>query len=96
MHRKSARLPVFKLIERLPRDEHRHHDGLARAGRHLQRQAREARVGRVVRGAQIVFDPRVSVLSRDFRDVDGCLDGFNLTEEQGLVPLLASPVPEQA
>ena len=39
-------LRVGQLVERLPGDEHRHDDGLAGAGRHLEGHARQAGVGR--------------------------------------------------
>ena len=38
---KRASFGVMTLLIGLPRDEHGHHDGLAGAGRHLQRHPRQ-------------------------------------------------------
>jgi hypothetical protein len=93
---KARVLPVFELVQRLPRDEHRHHDCLAGTGRHLQRHARKARVRRVVCRAQIVLDPRIAVFARDLGDVNRRFHRLDLTKEQRLVAHVARPVPEQS
>ena len=90
--RETGILSIVELVERLPRDEHRHHNRLARAGRHLHRHARKAGVRGVVGGAQIVVDPHISVLVRNLGDVNGGLDGFELTEKKRLLAALMRPV----
>ena len=82
---KRASCGSGELVERLPGDEHRHDDGLAGAGRHLEGDARQAGVRRVVRLAQVVLDPGVAVLPRDLGEVDGRLEGLDLAEEERLV-----------
>ena len=47
-------LLVGGLVERLPGDQHRHDDGLARPGRHLHGNAEQAGIGVISRLAQEV------------------------------------------
>ena len=84
------------LVERLPGDEHRHHDGLARAGRHLQRDPVQAEVARGVRLVELVADPGVAVLLRRLGEVDRGLGGLPLGEQDRVVALRVGPVLEQA
>jgi hypothetical protein len=89
-------LRVGELVQRLPRHEHPHHHRLARAPRHLQRDAEEVRVpARLVRLAQLVDDPGVAVLRRDLGNVDRGLQRLDLTEEELSVPLRVRPVVEE-
>ena len=69
-------LRVGELVERVPGDEHGHDDGLAGAGGHLERHARQAGVGRVVGVAQSVFDPGIAVFPGDLGDVDAPFRGL--------------------
>ena len=84
------------LVERLPGDEHRHHDGLARAGRHLQRDPVQAEVTRGVRLGELVANPGVAGLLRRLGQVDRGLGGLPLGEQDRVVPLRVGPVLEQA
>ena len=83
--RESGVLRIGQLVERLPRDKHGHHDGLAGAGGHFQGHAGQAGVRRVVRLAEPVLNPGVAVFPGHLDDVDGRFQGLDLTEEQLLL-----------
>ena len=53
-------LRVGALVERVPGDEHGHDDGLAGAGGHLERHARQAGVRGVVRRREVAFSIQAS------------------------------------
>ena len=89
-------LRVGELVERLPGDEHGHDDRLAGAGRHLERDAGQAGVRRVVGLAELVLDPGVAVLLGDLGDVDGGFQGLDLAEEELRLAVGVGPVFEQA
>ena len=93
--REARILAILELVQRLPGNQHRHDDCLAGAGRHLEREAPQAGIRRVVRGPEIVLDPGVAVLPRHLGDVYRGLDRFDLAEEQQLVAILAGPVGQQ-
>src|SRR5215468_466956 len=84
------------LVERLPGDEHRHHDGLARPGRHLQRDPVKAAVARGVRVVELVADPGVAHLLCGLGEVDRGLGGLALDEQDRVVALRVGPVLEKA
>ena len=73
---------VGDLVECVPGDEHGHDDRFATSGGHLEGDAVEKRVGVGVALSNVVFDPSVAVLPGDLGDVDGCLQGLDLAEEQ--------------
>jgi len=88
-------LGVRELVQRLPRDEHGHDDGLAAACGHLERHPEQARV---VPGTCItkgVRDPLVAVLASYLGGVDSGLDGFDLAEEQRPLALGVRPVVQE-
>ena len=91
---KRAILRVGELVERLPGDQHRHHDGLAPAGRHLEGRAGQAGIRRVVGITKRVLDPGVTVLLGDFGNVDRRFQRFDLAEEELLLALWIGPVCE--
>ena len=78
----SRVLRVGQLVECLPGDEHRHDDGLAAAGGHLKRHAKQQRVGPFVGSAEIVLNPGVTILLGRLGDVDRRFKCFDLAEEQ--------------
>lgn len=89
---------VRGLVERLPGDQHRHHNGLAGAGCHLQRDPEEPRVGVVGGFAEEVDDPGVlmSLPADHLADVDRRLDGLDLAEEELALAARVGPVVEQS
>ncbi len=62
-------LRVGELVQRLPGDQHRHDDRLAAAGRHLERDAGQARVGRLrwPRAAQFSIQASPNFLATSVR-----------------------------
>ena len=89
-------LRVGELVERLPGDEHGHDDGLARAGRHLECSAGQARVRGVVRFAERVLNPGVAEFFGNLGDIDGGFEGLDLAEEELLLAARIGPVVEQS
>ena len=85
-------------VDRLPRDEHGHDGGLARAGGQLQREAHEFGIGVLVGVRQVVEQSLAALgLGRDFGQPDGGFDGFHLAEERAdAAELVVPPVLEQA
>ena len=83
-------LRVGQLVERLPGDQHGHHEGLARAGCHLEGDTVQEWVGVLVGCSQAVFDPGVAVLAGDLGQVDGGLQRLDLAEEE---PAARDPPP---
>ena len=85
------------LVDGLPRDDHRHHDGLAGAGRHLQRHPGQPVVVQLV----LRFEPATvvgsAVPASDFGEEDRRLGGLPLAEQDRLVAIrrLRSPVRKQ-
>ena len=77
-------LGVAPLVERLPGDDHRHDDRLARPRRHLARQAEEVGPGGRGGVAQGLVNPGLSVLRLlgHLGDEDQCLERLDLAEEQ--------------
>ena len=69
---------------------------LPRAGGHLEGDARQSRVRRVVGLAERVLDPGIAVLLGDLGDVDGGFEGLDLAEEELLLAVGIGPVVEQA
>lgn len=93
----ESRVPrIGELVERVPCDEHRHDHGLPGTGRHLEGRARKAWVGTVVRSPDRIFDPGVTILPGDLREVDGGFERFDLAEEQLLLAVGVGPIGEQA
>ncbi len=84
------------LVQRLPGDQHRHHDGLAGASGHLESDPVQAEVARGVHVVEAVTDPRVALLLGSLRDVDRGLGGFSLGKQDRVVALWVSPVLEEA
>ena len=87
-------LGVGELVERLPGDEHGHDDGLAGAGRHLERDAVEPGVARLAVLAELVLDPGLAVAG-DLGQEDRGLEGLDLAEEERLLPVGRRPVGEE-
>ena len=86
-HQEAAR-KVFAVfvahrVDSLPRDEHRHHGGFARAGRQLERKAHQFGIGIAI-GVLQVFENAASGfrVRSDFVEPDGGFDGFDLTEKR--------------
>ena len=88
----AAVLRVGDLVQSLPGDEHSHDDRLARASRHLHRDASEPRIRCVVGLSEPVFDPIVADLPGCFGQVDQGLQGFDLAEEELVLPVGVGPV----
>lgn len=88
-------LGIRELVQRLPGNEHRHDDRLARSGRHLEGHPGQAGVGLIVRLAKLVLNPGVAVLFGDLGDVDGRLQGLNLTEEELPLAFRLGPIFEE-
>ena len=91
----AAVLRVGRLVERLPGDEHRHEDGLAGTGRHLEGEARQAAVVCSFSCADDVERLGVADLLGGLRQVDRGLGGLDLAEEQPALAVLGAPVVEQ-
>ena len=91
----AAVLAVGQLVEGVPGDQHRHDHGLARAGRHLQGQAEQARVGEGVVLAQAVLDPGIAVLAGHFGDVDRRFQRLDLAEKKPQIAAGVCPVLQQ-
>jgi hypothetical protein len=86
---------VLDLVEGVPRNQHRHHDGLAGARGHLEGEAVEAWVGGLVRALEEIEQVGLAEALGALRQVDRRLDGFYLTEEQAAVATRPLPVVEQ-
>ncbi len=71
-------------IDRLPRNQHRHDGGLARACRQLQSEAQQLRIGLLVAALDVRPELRNPwpELRRDLCEPDRRLDGFDLAEER--------------
>ena len=83
--REALVLRVGQLVERLPGDEHRHDDGLARAGRHLERDPVEPGVaGLAFSSRRCVLDPGLAVAG-DLGEEDRGLERLDLAEEERLL-----------
>ncbi len=85
------------LVDGLPRDDHRHHDGLAGAGGHLQRHPRQPVVVQLVLGFEappVVGGP---VPASDLGEEDRGLGGLPLAEQHRLVAIRrpSGPVRQQ-
>ena len=87
-----AVLRVGDLVQSVPGDEHGHDDRLARAGRHLHRDAGEPWVRSLVGLSKPVGDPVVADLLGGFGQVDERLQGFDLAEEELVLPVGVGPV----
>ena len=85
-------------VDGLPGDQHRHDRGLAGAGRHLEGEARQVRVGLVVGVGQMVEEaPAGARARRHLGQPDGGLGRFHLAEEGAdAAEVVVPPVPEQA
>ena len=87
-HQEAAReSPAARMahrVDRLPRDQHRHHRGLAGAGGEFECQPREAGVGLVVRLLQALDElpPVASGSGGYLGQPDHGLHRFDLTEER--------------
>ena len=85
-----------QLVQRLPGDEHRHHDRLARTRRHLQRGTRQAVVVRFVLRLKPLAPVRVRlVTSCDFGQEDRGLGGLALAEQDPVFSVRVRPMLEQ-
>jgi len=73
------------LVDREPGDEHRHHYGLAGAGRHLQCDARQPVVVKVVLGLEPSPIIGGAMTTGDLGQKDRGLDRLALAEQHGLV-----------
>ena len=89
-------LRIGELVERLPGDQHRHDDGLAGAGRHLEGDAIERRAGVLGGPLEVVLQPGVAVLPGHLGEVDRRLERLDLAEEEASLPALVRPVVQQA
>ena len=79
-------------VDRLPRDEHRHDGGLARAGGQLQREPHQFRVGVSVRRREMVEQALpVLGLGRDLGEPDRGFDRLDLAEERADAAELVMP-----
>ena len=96
--REALALRVAHRVDGLPGDEHRHDGGLAGAGRQLQREAHQLRIGVVV-GVGQMFEKalaRLSRLGRDLSQPDRRFDRLDLTEERtNAAELVVPPVLKQ-
>jgi hypothetical protein len=88
-------LGVGELVERLPRDEHGHHDGLSGAGGHLERDAGQTGVGAFVGFSNLVLDPGVAAFAGSLGKVNRGFEGLKLAEEELAFALGVGPVFEQ-
>ena len=102
-HQEAAREPpsarMAHRVDRLPRDQHRHHRGLAGAGGELQRQPREAGVGLLVRLLQPLDEPPplTAGVGGYLGEPDHRLHRLHLAEERTQVAeLVVAPMLEQA
>jgi hypothetical protein len=75
------------LVEGLPGDEHRHHDGLARAGRHLQGHAGDALVVQPVLLIHPGPEVGLTLAARHLGQIDRRLSGLPLTEQHPVLTL---------
>ena len=87
-----AILGVGDLVQGVPGDKHGHDDRLARAGRHLHRDAIETRVRCCVDLPEPGFDPVVADLLGGLGQEDERLQGFNLAEEELVLAVRVGPV----
>ena len=94
---KRASFGVITLLIGLPRDDHRHHDGLARAGGHLQRHARQPVVVQLVLGFEPAPVVGGAVAAGDLGEEDRRLRRLALAEQHRLVAVRrpGSPVGQQ-
>ena len=84
------------LVQSLPGDQHRHHDGLACAGRHLQCHPRQPGVVSGVLRFQPGSPVGVSVpLSRDLSQEDRRLRCLSLAEQHPVLALRVRPMLQQ-
>ncbi len=81
-------------IDRLPRDEHRHHRRLAGACGKLQREPHEFRVGVSIRRSEVIEQPlAVLELGCDFGEPDRGFHSLHLAEERAdTAELVMAPV----
>ncbi len=86
---------VGELVERLPGDQHPHHDGLARTRGHLECEPGQRVVESGVLGPDDVERLRIAQLVSGLGQVDRSLGRLQLTEEQATVAVLGPPVGEQ-
>jgi hypothetical protein len=91
-----AVLAVGEFVQRLPGDQHRHHDRFACAGRHLRRQAIQEWIRPGIPLAEFLLDPLVAELAGHLGDVDDRFDRFELAEEEPALALWPLPVVQQA
>lgn len=85
-------------VDRLPRDQHRHDGGLARARRHFHGDAHQVRAGLLVGALDVLPQVGISLLGAgDFGQPDNGLNRLDLTEERAqTLDLCAPPVVQQA
>ena len=102
-HQEAAREPpaarMAHRVDGLPRDQHRHHRGLAGAGGELERQPREAGVGLLVRLLQPLHEPAPVAAGAGgyLGQPDHGLHRLHLAEEGTQVAeLVMAPVLQQA
>ncbi len=79
-------------VQRLPGDEHGHDHGLARFGRHLERDPGQPGVVRGVLRIDLLAPVAVTVPARDLREEDRGLRGFPLAEQHSIFAFGAGPV----
>src|SRR5450432_118033 len=85
-------------VDGLPGDDHGHDRGLACAGSKLQGETDQLRVGVVVGVGEVLQEGLARLrFWRHLGQPDGCLNGFNLTEERpDAAELVVSPMLEKA
>ena len=81
--RESGALGPANCVDRLPGDQHRHDGGLSGAGRQLESQPRQVRIGVVIGVREMVeeFPAGPARARRNLGEPNGGLDRFNLAEE---------------
>ena len=93
---KAPVLAVGQLVQRLPGDQHRHHQRFAAAGRHLERHAVQLRVGFLVGGLQSILYPAITKAPGYLGDVDGRFQSLDLAEKQPPFPFRVFPILQQS
>ena len=88
-------LRITDLVERVIRDNHRHHDGLASSGRKLECESIGSGVRVLIVFLEIVDDPVLTEFLRNFVYVNKCLERFYLAEEKFVLPGIVRPILKQ-
>ena len=86
-------------VDRLPCDDHGHHDGLPRASGELEGDAEQGGVRLGVGGFQVLLELLIlRLLGRDFGEPDRGFNSLDLAEEgaQAAIEIMMAPVLEEA